>query len=176
MERLNKIQQALVGDVQTYFSAVDSEIANANAEITAQEQALGKALGRIEQRAVGVASNVGRAFFIAASGGFLGGGNTGTTATGSGGGRKRHASGALFNTQGTTDLGTYGMAGEAGSETVAILRNPRPFLLGGGGGGNTVNFYGDITVRTEADIDQIARKVTKSMGNTAALKGLRSPN
>ena len=67
--------------------------------------------------------------------------------------------------------------GEAGTETVAVIRNPHTIMGGlGGGSSSIVNFNGDITVRSEADINEIARKVTAAQGRTAALKGLRSPN
>jgi hypothetical protein len=75
----------------------------------------------------------------------------------------------LGSTSGATDI----TVGEAGNETVAVLRNPRA-LMSGLGGGSTVNFYGGVVVRQDSDIVAIARQVTKAMGQQAALKGLRS--
>jgi hypothetical protein len=75
-----------------------------------------------------------------------------------------------------TPLGPGDYAGEANGETVAILRNPRRFSGGGGGGDSVVNFFGDIHIGSQADMDTLVRKITQAQGRTAALKGLRSPN
>jgi hypothetical protein len=68
------------------------------------------------------------------------------------------------------------IVGEAGTETVAVLRNPRAMMLGSGDGGgdNIVNFNGDIHVRSDADITAIAREVSRVQGREASLRGLRA--
>lgn len=189
LTRLNEIQQKLTAEAGVYLSAVNQQIAKAEANMAEIEAATGQRISDIQARGVTAAYAVGRAFFIGISGGFLGSGGggvgnisntsgSGTTYSGGstvGANDTRHASGALFSTTGVTNLGDYGIAGEAGSETVAILRDPKRFALGGGGSTSTVNFFGDITVRTEADIEMIARKVTAAQGKTASLKGLRTP-
>lgn len=74
--------------------------------------------------------------------------------------------------------------GEAGSETVAILRNPRigSFPMGGGGGAGTFNF--NINISGGGDIDQkkldtwardITRQVENSLNRKTSLLGLRNP-
>jgi hypothetical protein len=89
--------------------------------------------------------------------------------------------GAIGLTRGTTRA----MIGEAGTEAVAILRNPRPFEVspetGGGGGGSasvTVNINGTV-VRDDKDIHQLARAVAAEVERTLSRKGqllgLRSP-
>ncbi|MEY2669083.1 MAG: hypothetical protein RJA59_1721 [Pseudomonadota bacterium] len=91
------------------------------------------------------------------------------------------AMGAIGLTRGTTRA----MIGEAGTEAVAILRNPRPFEVspetGGGGGGSasvTVNINGTV-VRDDKDIHQLARAVAAEVERTLSRKGqllgLRSP-
>jgi len=88
-------------------------------------------------------------------------------------------------------LGTFGKGalmtvGEAGPETVAILRNPRAasmsdYVGGGGGGGSasvTVNINGPV-VRGDADISSLARQVAVEVERTLSRKGqmfgLRGP-
>ena len=87
--------------------------------------------------------------------------------------------------------GRYGMyssptqitVGEAGPETVAILRNPRNMTWSGngGGGGGGVNISITVTgnnVGSQQDADElaatIARKVEESMSRRSSLLGLRS--
>lgn len=82
--------------------------------------------------------------------------NPGDTRSGGGGGRGRvlAAGGAFFDTRGTTHM----TVGEAGGETVAVIRNPRRFMLpdmrmplaatpgfagAGGGGGRPVQIFTD---------------------------------
>ena len=64
------------------------------------------------------------------------------------------------------------IVGEAGTETVAVLRNPRAASMGDAGGG------GDIVINLTATLDGavVYRDVVRRMGKDAALRGLRSPN
>lgn len=114
---------------------------------------------------------------------------TTTTTTGTGrppnlvptrpGPRKPHASGWLGDVRSSTDM----TVGEAGHETVAILRNPRRATIGspsGGGGGTNVQIMiTGNTVRDDRDIDTIARRVeeivVRNLGRRASIQGLRSP-
>ncbi len=83
-----------------------------------------------------------------------------------------NATGGLYSASQATSLG---IVGEAGTETVAILRNPRALMgeMGGNGGSFTINF-GDIYVRNDQDINRIAQAVMQAMGQRASLVGLRS--
>jgi hypothetical protein len=73
--------------------------------------------------------------------------------------------------------------GEAGPETVAILRNPRAAKLGGDGGAGptnvTVNING-ASVRSDDDISSLARRVAMEVERSLARKGqmfgLRGPS
>jgi hypothetical protein len=79
-------------------------------------------------------------------------------------------------------LGSYGrgamlQVGEAGPETVAILRNPRAMMMGGGGGGNTtviLNLTVQGDVNTDATISKIVRAVEDSFNRKAARLGMRT--
>lgn len=74
--------------------------------------------------------------------------------------------------------------GEAGAETVAILRNPRNALLGGGGtsGGMTsvVVNINNPSVRDDTDLQRIASMVTpaveQALSRKASLLGFRRPS
>ena len=58
---------------------------------------------------------------------------------------------------------------------MAILSNPRLLSASGGGSGMTVLIdIHDNQVRSEGDLDQIARKVLEQLGRRAAEVGLRS--
>jgi hypothetical protein len=107
---------------------------------------------------------------------------TGNTPTGQPGGQydnsAGYASGFYANVSGATQM----TVGEAGPETVAILRNPRQMTWqgnqGGGEAGPTiiVNVTGN-NVGSEQDADElaatIARKVEESMSRRSSLLGLR---
>jgi hypothetical protein len=181
LTRLQKKQDILTAEAGTYITKVNAQIAKAESDMEAIESATGHAINQTMKQGVVAAYAVGRAFYLGASGGFLGtsGGPASAGAhpvsdsnsPGSG-----HASGFLGTTHGMTPLGPGDYAGEANGETVAILRNPRRFSGGGGGGDSVVNFFGDIHIGSQADMDTLVRKITQAQGRTAALKGLRSPN
>lgn len=86
------------------------------------------------------------------------------------------ATGVLFDTTGPTDI----TVGEAGSETVAVLRNPRQMLLGdsgGGAGGNVINIsINNPTVRSDQDLRDMALVVEQSISRKLALMGVRPIN
>ena len=76
------------------------------------------------------------------------------------------ASGLLFNTAGTTNL----TVGEAGTETVAVLRNPRQMMMGGmGGGGAIIININNPVVRDNSDIEKIARAVEETLRQRSLL-------
>ena len=111
------------------------------------------------------------------------------TDTATGGGARRPSMGYMGrHAAGYAGAATGGGAmftvGEAGPETVAILRNPRTHMIqgeGGGGGGGapvTVNINGPV-VREDKDIAELARCVAEEVERTLSRKGqllgLRSP-
>lgn len=79
------------------------------------------------------------------------------------------ATGGLFNTSGMTGI----TVGEAGRETVAILRNPREGSFGGFGGGGSIsiniNLNGNVSMRNEADIAILAQKIEERLSNRLAM-------
>ena len=87
-----------------------------------------------------------------------------------------HARGFVADTRGASSM----TVGEAGTEHVVVLRNPRrtslPDPSGGGGGygpmNMTVNFNGPMQVRDESDIDAIVSKVERALDRRAASMGL----
>lgn len=90
---------------------------------------------------------------------------------------KPEATGILGMTAGATDI----TVGEAGTETVAILRNPRTSSLApssGGGGAPVINIsISGPVVRSEQDIDAlataVAAKVERSLSRKGQMFGLR---
>jgi hypothetical protein len=92
--------------------------------------------------------------------------------------KTEHAAGVLFNTSGETDM----TVGEAGTETVAVLRNPRqvsPSDYGqamGGSSGGSYNVYVSVTgntVRSDSDIDALVYKIERKLSQKAAMLGYR---
>jgi hypothetical protein len=93
---------------------------------------------------------------------------------------ENHASGIVGNTTGKTSM----TVGEAGTETVAVLKNPRAAMLGsmmGGGmqqnsGPATVNLYLTVQgdVKDEATVAKIVRAVEDSFNRKAARLGMRT--
>ena len=67
------------------------------------------------------------------------------------------------------------IVGEAGTETVAILRNPKNVAAtSSGGGASIVININNPSVRNDDDIAAIARAVEKALNRKASLIGLRS--
>ena len=73
------------------------------------------------------------------------------------------------------------LVGEAGAETVVILRNPRSASLtsmGGSSGPVTININGPV-VRNDQDISSLARQVAieveRSLSRKGQMFGLRGP-
>jgi hypothetical protein len=80
-----------------------------------------------------------------------------------------HSFGFLGNVSGATSM----IVGEAGTETVAVLRNPRKVAASSGGGGNVfVLNINNPTVRNDTDIEEIARKVQQIYSRQTRLLGL----
>lgn len=185
LDRLNRKQAALIADAQAYISKANAQISAREQEIQQVEAATGKAIDRLTLQGIDAAWKVGHAFFVGMTGGFLGGGGNGGGAHNGGGdgnsryGSTRSAQGNIFSTTGTTSLGPYGIAGEAADETVVVMRDPRRLngaAMGGGSGGDVYVSFGDVTVRSDADIDALVRKITQAQGRTAAIKGMRGAN
>ncbi len=171
--RAQQRSEQLVKQAGTYLSAVDTLAATAISHIQEMEVAAGRALSRVEVMSVKLVNKYFQDL-TAVWTGFFSGGMTGTEnhpgkaqddVAGPG-----KASGFLGNVSGASPI----TVGEAGTETVAVLRNPRAFLGGGNSGGNSVNFYGDLYFEKETDLDLLARKVQKAMGQKASAIGLRS--
>jgi hypothetical protein len=85
------------------------------------------------------------------------------------------AQGDLGHTMGATPM----IVGEAGRETVAILRNPRSASMGGSSSGPvTININGPV-VRSDQDISSLARQVAieveRSLSRKGQMFGLRGP-
>jgi hypothetical protein len=103
----------------------------------------------------------------------VGGGYSPVGGTGGGGG-KRNASGFLGTVSGETKM----IMGEAGNETLAILRNPRFFGGQLGQGGGAANVYITITgnsFKGEEDLQAMAYKIERILNQKGALMGLRRP-
>ena len=174
-QELIKAQQRseqLVAQAGKYLGSVDTIAAAGISHIQDLEVAAGRALTRTETKAVKLVSKFMADLAVVYSN-FFSNNMENPTGGNAGSGRANqegtHASGVLGSTSGATSM----IVGEAGTETVAVLRNPRA-MMAGMGGGSTVNFYGGVVVRQDSDIVAIARQVTKAMGRDAALKGLRS--
>jgi hypothetical protein len=104
--------------------------------------------------------------------------DTGNQGTPSKGGKNKHgptAAGGIFDAKGATSF----IAGEAGSEQVVVLRNPKMGMSssGGGvaGGGNTVNIsiaINNPSVRKDGDIDTLVEKVKRAIHDEAEVVGV----
>lgn len=168
-EQLDALGKQLDADAQragAYITEVEGAAAIAFGKIAELEAAYGKAIGNVTLTVI-------RGFLQFVSGMKIALNSIGTS-TGFVPGldpqKNMAASGALFNTSGTTSM----IVGEAGTETVAVLRNPRTASISGagGGGGVTININGPV-VKDEGDIAKIARAVEEVLNRRAALLGLR---
>jgi hypothetical protein len=169
--RLQALQQEQVAQASTYLTKVDNLAAAAFSEIRALETAAARAMGSAAQQVIKaytvVITSITRQLNASLPG------PNGSPNVNPYTGFVTNATGFVGTTSGPTLTGA-GWMGEAGTEAYAILRNPKPILSGSGGGTNVVQFNGDIHVRSEDDIDKIARKVEQVMGRKASAIGMRS--
>lgn len=161
---LNTTQADLVNQVGVYFGTINSLTATGIGQIQQLEATAGQAMTNV---AVAVLSQFG--IFIHGLNDYVGA----IGQSGRGGGRNQpinFQTGELFSTSRPTDI----TVGEAGSETVAVLRNPRQLMgdLGGGGGTIIIDVH-DNQVRSDEDLERLARKIEAMMGRKASLVGLR---
>lgn len=172
---LAKAQGQLVDEVSAYTSSVATLAGQAMTEISQLEAAAGSAMSRASQAQIGALYG----YFAASStlwSTFLSQASNPTSGNQGSSGRSgfKSASGSLFTTQGATNM----TVGEAGAETVAVLRNPRQFMgdLGGGGGGTTIIDVHDNALNSQADMDTLVRKIEAMIGRKASQIGLRTGN
>ena len=164
LQRLQKLQADNVKRAGKYLEAVEGEASIAQSEIYKLEAAYGKAVDGITRLTIQnfikfvrqLASNMP---FTASYGPNDLGSN-----------RRGYAAGGVFSTTGRTDI----TVGEAGNETVAVVRNPRsisPTSMNGGGG-VTININNPV-VREDGDINKITQSVIRALNTRTALLGLR---
>jgi hypothetical protein len=166
-------QAALIGVQLSKEEAIFSAKINESAQIAAT--ATGDAFGAIFKgvdkawQAYGKGFAAWGTYWTTVAGGASGSGLTKTQQTQDK--RERGASGLLGMTGGQTSL----VVGEAGTETVAVLRNPRSFAMpamsttASGGGGTFIVQINNPVVKDESDIHKIVLAVEKAMQKRAAL-------
>ena len=126
--RLQKIQSAMVNEVSTYISSVDSLSSKAISDIAAQEAAIGGFIGTTEEKAVKAAYHVGQALYLGMTGGFLGRIQRCHEAQRGTAGVRLAVRSLQLGRCSTCPGPTTMTVGEAGTETVAVLRNPRTVM------------------------------------------------
>ena len=175
LERAQALQQQQVAAAGTYLSQIDNVVNHDFAQMTALETAAGKAMFGAAKYAVGAFNQ----YLAGVIGNLESFANQMNPQDPANSGRQQdpaipNAAGALFNTGGGA-VGMMTVGENDRNETVAILRNPRSMGYGGEGGSGSVTInFGGVSVRDNADIDTLVRKVTTALGRQASLKGLRS--
>jgi hypothetical protein len=109
------------------------------------------------------------------------GGGTDTSTPGSKPTSGRNALGAVGMVNDETSFGPIGVAGEAGGEAYAIIRDPQKLMtpLGGGGGSTTIQIIvSGNKFSSEDEEDRVMRKITQAVKDAQdrdfALRGLRN--
>jgi hypothetical protein len=181
---LNALENELVKKAQTYIDESTKAITaaeSATAQIAAET---GDIFGDVLKQTARAWGIFGQQASAAYAGIITGGTNLGTnqfTGTRGAGAGLQRAGGFLGTVKGATHM----VVGEAGPETVAVIRNPREMLMGSGGGGSgtgslTINFNGPITVGSKDDLDALTtlltNKVVEKMSRTSSMLGFRGPN
>lgn len=164
LEAIHQGEGQLMEDINTYFGEYQQLLSGALGEvpeIVAQSgEAFDKVLrqtGRAWNVFVGQAVEAGRQIVT----GLSPSSKPGEGGGGGGGSRSMHRAEGFYGSFGTP---TTLQVGEAGSETIAIIRNARNMTMGAtpsGGGGITLNIM--VTgnnVRDEADLDALVAKIT----------------
>jgi hypothetical protein len=206
LEAMNADEESLLANARSYMSVGQSTLTLMNTTVTEIEAATGKIFGEWGDQLAETFRKAGVAYASAIMhtmnpGTYDGGApapskDTRYPLTGNGGAVKYNddgtvnrdgnaktgdgaAAGALFNTTGATSM----TVGEAGTETVAVLRNPRALSLpgGGGGGGGVVNVNVNINggdaseEKLRAWAKQIQMNVETALNRKTSLLGLRNP-
>jgi hypothetical protein len=197
---LSQEQQLLMADAKTWMDQGLSFVAQINAEMTAIETKTGKVVSSFSDDLVKAFSDAGAAMGKAVQSAMTGGGTIATTGStpasqhdhGTSGinepkpKAKKNEGARASGMLGTYSSPTQATFGEAGTETVAILRNPRSGSLpsgGGGGGGGSFTFNINIS-GGGSDLDQkklavwasqIKRDVEQTLNRKTSLLGLRNP-
>jgi hypothetical protein len=164
MRRVNNITGAAGRNFNTALSTASSNVSNFSGALEDGEDAIRAVMGL-------PARQRGR-----------GGAPDDITAGTGGQGRQTNASRSAAGFIGTTSAESTMIVGEAGAETVAVLRNPRRASMSGGGGGPvtmTININ-NPSVRSDSDIDRlgqsVASAVERAMAKKGEMLGLRSPS
>ena len=170
LSRLNKLQDAQVKKAGAGLAAVDKTLQLEWAQLTKMEAAYGEAVQGLAEDTMDWFSRTMISMTNDMNVAFGGvGGTTDPNTKHAPGTGPLEASGFIGNVTGATTM----TMGEAGTETVAILRNPRQATLsGGGGGGVTININHPV-VRDDQDINKITASVVRAINTRTALLGLR---
>lgn len=183
LDRLSRKQAALVEQAGTYMQE-GTEAASVVIQAAQQvAETTGEAFATILQKtstAWGIFGEQAAQILAALEG---------TAPTTTNGGYGGHAPGTgplptVYQTgfYGQATMPTTMTVGEAGPETIAILRNPRSIQFGGGGGGTNVVVSVQINhpvIREDADLQRMAQMlvpaVEQAIGRRASTLGLRLP-
>lgn len=167
-----QLQAMLMADLQASVGALQQaqgvEVQMIQDAYTRGSETLNQTATEVKRVYEEVANSFARSFDITISGTRT---SSGTQYTSGGVGYQgdpKKATGWLGNVSGATSM----TVGEAGMETVAILRNPRKMNMGGGGGSIQININNPV-VRDEADVNALARAVEQVLNRRSALMGLR---
>ncbi len=192
LELMNAQQDILIEKAKTYSEAGQKNVQLLNQAITEIQTRTGEVFDKWGSELVSTFEDAGIAFSDAIIRAMnpdtynpAGGGGKATANTGiprrpsNASGPQRDAPGGM----GSFATPTTFTVGEAGSETVAILRNPRQLTMpGGGGGGGVVNV--NVNINGGGDIDekklaswgrQIQMNVEAALNRKTSLLGLRNP-
>jgi hypothetical protein len=166
---LDKKRQRVANQLNSY---IEQNMANQNAIVSAAITASATVMGSVNKWYVAIASNfqnMVKIYWQALTN------PTGQTNEQRSNyrGIEAKASGALFNTTGAQTM----TVGEAGTETVAILSNPREVMatpMGGTGTTVVINVTGN-SVRDDRDIDLLVDRIERKLNLKASLLGFRRP-
>jgi hypothetical protein len=175
-KRVNALQMAMALSQQRAQKILDGAVGNWNSALSLAAQAAGQYGYELGSILGDIRKGIDQALGISPT---TGGGSSNVSSKSKGSkGAGANAAGVIGMTTGATSL----TLGEAGTEHVAILRNPRSFSMGapsGGGGSVTVqvNVSGN-TVRSQEDIETLVRRtaaeVERVLQTRGAMLGLRS--
>lgn len=168
-KRVNALQMGMALSQQKAEKILDGAVGNWNSALSIAAQAAGQYGYELSGILKDIRTGIDQALGVVPSG---------STSQKDKGAGQNKATGAIFNTRGATDI----TVGEAQTETVAILRNPRAGSLGAPtGGGSSAPITIMVTgnnVRSDSDLDALARRVQdaveRAMQSRGAMLGLRS--
>jgi hypothetical protein len=191
IQALQNNQDILIQKAQSFMDEANQVAGVYMQAITDYETLAGKAIGKVGMDMAQVFQGAGQAFAMAVNWtldpshygkpapDFVAG-SIASQPTGGEGHTLANNGGKAPGFLGTVATPTTMTVGEAGTETIAVLRNPRTMTVGAGGGGGggggapiSFTFINNAPVRNDGDLYELKKTILNVLSEKFAMQGMR---